>query len=570
MDAQSALDRIRLQVIWDRLIAIVEEQAQVLMKTAFSNVVREAGDLSAGIFNAQGDMLAQAVTGTPGHVNAMAQSVRHFLSRFPAEGMSSGDVFVTNDPWLGTGHLHDFTMVTPVLRDDALLGLFASTCHVLDIGGMGFGPDGREIFEEGLNIPIMHFARRGELNQVMLEILRANVRQPLSVEGDLHSLAASNERGRRRLLELLDEYGLSSLDIVGQWILTRSREAMLRDIRRLKPARHRHRMLVEDHKGNIELAAEVDISHDGIRVDLEGTSGSVPHGINVPLPYTTAYASFGIRCLVGASIPNNAGSLGAVTVTAPKGCILNAQWPSPVSARGMIGQLLPDLIFGCLFKSLPDRTPAESSSCLWGPVLSGRNADNSRYSLVGVHAGGMGARWNADGLSATSYPSGVRCTPVEVTEATSPIIVWRRELSPDTGGAGEFRGGLGQVMEYGHADGMPFLFNAMYQRTRHAPKGRLKGRKGSLGRVTSSSGKRLRGQGRQQILRGEHLILHSPGGGGYGDPGLRDPSLVRRDVIDGLVSVGAAREEYRVSIDELGTIDERETAILRGKAMPDA
>jgi N-methylhydantoinase B len=231
----------------------------------------------------------------------------------------------------------------------------------------------------------------------------------------------------------------------------------------------------------------------------------------------------------------------------------------------MIGQLLPDLIFGCLFRALPDRTPAESASCLWGPVLSGRNADATRYSIVGVHAGGMGARHDRDGLSATSYPSGVRCTPVEVTEATSPIIVWRKELAPDTGGAGRFRGGVGQVMEYGHAEDMPFRLNAMYQRTRHAPKGRLRGGKGALGLVANSKGQKLRGQGRQQISAGTHLTLKSPGGGGYGEPYLRDPSLVRRDVIDELVSVAAARADYGVCIDDQGTIDELETTRVRSK-----
>ena len=209
----SSLDRIHAQILWDRLLAVVEEQAQTLVRTAFSTTVREAGDISAGVFDTRGRMLAQAVTGTPGHVNAMAASVGFFLERHPVGTLRPGDVLLTNDPWHGTGHLNDFTVVTPVFRAERVVALFAATSHIADVGGLGFGPDGRQVYEEGLNIPIGYLYRGGEPNTVLLDILRANVRDPRAAEGDLHSLAACNDAGAARLLATLGPGVVTGVDI---------------------------------------------------------------------------------------------------------------------------------------------------------------------------------------------------------------------------------------------------------------------------------------------------------------------------------------------------------------------
>ena len=231
---ESALNRIRMQIIWDRLLAVVEEQAQTLIRTAFSTTVREAGDLSTGVFDTSGNMLAQAITGTPGHVNAMAASVGFFLRKYPIQVLKPGDVLVTNDPWHGTGHLNDFTVVTPVFQRGHAVALFAATSHIADVGGLGFGPDGRQVFEEGINLPIGYLFREGRLNETMLEILLANVRDPQSAEGDLYSLTACNKAGSDSLLETLDEFGIGNLDSVGRMIIDNSRDAMLSEIRKLK------------------------------------------------------------------------------------------------------------------------------------------------------------------------------------------------------------------------------------------------------------------------------------------------------------------------------------------------
>ena len=532
---QGGLQGIAMQVAWDRLIATVEEQAQAIIRTAFSTTVREAGDLSAGVFDLDGRMLAQAVTGTPGHVNAMAASVGCFLERIPSTEMCVGDVYLTNGPWLGTGHLFDFTVLTPTFMDGRLVAFFASTVHVVDIGGRGFGPDAGQIFEEGLCIPIMPLFKGGEANQSLIEIVRANVREPDQVIGDLYSLAASNEVGGRRLVEMMCEFDLADLGTIGQAIIDISRQAMLDAIGKLPPGTYQAAMTVDGYDKPVELRARMDIDSTGITVDFAGTSPVSSFGINVPLTYSQAYASFGIRCVVGPEIPNNAGSLATIRIMAPAGCILNAERPCAVAVRHVIGQMLPDVVLGCLDQVLPGSVPAEGSSSLWNPMLSGghgmlggqESTQGSEFSITIFHSGGTGARPGKHGLSATAFPSGVRSTPVEITESIAPLIFRRKELRPDSGGAGRFEGGWGQVIEIEHADGEPFAVFALFDRIDYPARGRAGGTNGAPGRIALASGAVLRSKGKQIVPAGDRLILELPGGGGLGQPETGDEPIRR-------------------------------------------
>ncbi len=548
---RSALDQIHMQIQWNRLLSVVEEQAQTLVRTAFSTSAREAGDISAGVFDVQGRMLAQAVTGTPGHVNAMAASVGFFLETYPIDTMAEGDVFITNDPWKGTGHLNDFTVVTPTFLDRRPVGLFACTTHVVDVGGRGFGPDGRQVYEEGINIPIMRLATAGEVDRGLLHLIGVNVRNPVEVEGDIYSLMACNEVGGRRLVDMMREFGLADLDELGRHIIDSSRAGMLEEIRKLPKGTWTNSMRVDGFESPIDLVGTLTVTDDGIEVDFAGTSGTSTYGINVPLTYTQAYASFGVRCVIGGAVPNNAGSLGAVRVTAPEGTILNALHPSAVAARHVTGQMLPDVVLGCLNQIIPGRVPAEGTSCLWNPVLLGGHgvADGdygkSRpFAMNTFHAGGTGARPGKDGLNATAFPSGVRNTPVEVNETIAPLIFWRKEYRADSGGPGTHRGGVGQVMEIAHADGAPFAMNCMFDRVIHAPRGRNGGHDGTAGKLTLASGPSFRGKGRQTIPAGDSIVIEMPGGGGLGDPAARDRAQLAIDVRDGFVSVEQAKAVY--------------------------
>lgn len=543
----SAATEIHLQLLWSRLIAIVEEQAQTLMRTAFSATVREAGDLSAGVFDTKGRMLAQAVTGTPGHVNAMAASVGFFLKKFPIDTLDDGDVLVTNDPWEGTGHLNDFTVVTPVFLNGRAVALFAATSHIADVGGLGFGPDARQVYEEGLLVPISHLFRKGEANAVLVEMLRANVRDPDAAEGDLYSLAACNEAGAVRLCETLKEFNLEGLDAVGAVIIENSRAAMLDEVRKIPFGRYQYSMRIDGYDEPVDLIASVTVSDSGVDVDFAGTSAISAHGINVPLTYTQAYASFGVRCVIGNMVPNNAGSLGVVRVTAPDGSILNAPRPCAVSARHTVGQMLPDVVLGALSKAIPERTPAEGASCLYLPVLlGGRGIGGGADFVVNpFYTGGAGARPGKDGLSCTAFPSGVRNTPVEINEAAAPIIIWKKEYRTDSGGAGRLRGGLGQTLEFGHARGEAFAVSKMFDRIDHPARGRDGGGDGGKGAAQLEDGTRMRGMGRDIIPAGARLIVETPGGGGIGAPADRDPELLARDVRAGFVSDAAAQSTYK-------------------------
>ncbi|QND63230.1 hydantoinase B/oxoprolinase family protein [Mesorhizobium loti] len=529
---------IRMQVMWNRLISVVEEQALTLLRTAFSTSVRESGDLSAGVFNPRGEMLAQAVTGTPGHVNTMAEAVLQFMNEIPREEMYEGDTYVTNDPWKGTGHLHDITMVSPSFLNGELVAFFACTAHVVDVGGRGFGADGKSVYEEGIQIPIMKFAERGKVNLDLVKILRANVREPNQVVGDFYSLAACNEVGHRRLVDMMKEIGLASLDRLGEFIFTRTHDATLERIKALPKGTWSNELVTDGYDTPVKLVAAVSIGDDHLNVDFSGTDPTSRWGINVPIIYSKAYACYALKCVVAPEIPNNAASLALFTISSPTN-ILNAPRPAPVSLRHVIGHMVPDLVLGALAKALPGQILAEGAAALWNIHISVRpvaGGDGRRAEVLMFNSGGMGARPTLDGLSATAFPSGVHTMPIEATEHTGPIVIWRKELRPDSGGDGEFRGGLGQILEIAATEGHEFDFSAMFDRVKHPAKGRDGGEDGIAGIVRLDDGTLMRPKGWQHVPEGRRLVLELPGGGGYGDPAKRSTEARAQDVSRGYVS----------------------------------
>ena len=556
MKETGALATIQRQIQWNRLIAVVEEQAQTMIRTAFSTTVREAGDLSAGVFDLQGRMLAQAVTGTPGHVNSMAESVGHFLAKFPAASMKPGDHYITNDPWLATGHLHDLTVVSPAFRGGKIVGLFANTAHIIDIGGLGMGPEGRSVFEEGLYIPIVKCFDAGAPNETFFDFIRAGSRTPVELEGDIYSLCACNDAGSKRLVEMMNEFAMDSLDDLAEYIFEASRRATLLEIAKLPRGTFRSDIKSDGYEAPVTLKAAMTIHADRIVVDYAGTSGLSGRGINVPPAYCRAYSCFGIKCVVAPEVPNNWASLAPFEMEIPEGSILNAPRPYPVSVRHVIGQLIPDLMMGCLHQAVPDRVNAEGSSALWNPPLrggsqvSGQEAEVDDFEIITFNSGGTGARPAKDGLDGTAFPSGVRTMPVEATENVAPVIFWKKELRPDSAGAGKTRGGFGQIMEIGAKSDAEFAVNAIFDRVANPPKGRDGGGQGAGGWVglNDPNGTVLRTKGFQVIPKGRRLLLKLPGGGGMGDPKARDPELVKRDVADGLITAHAARDVYGVEV----------------------
>jgi N-methylhydantoinase B len=439
------------------------------------------------------------------------------------------------------------------------------------------GPDGRQVFEEGLSIPIMPLAREGRMNEDLLRLVRANVREPLQVEGDIYACAACNDEGSRRLIEMMEEFEIANLDRLGDTIVDASREATLQRIRALPQGTYRNSMTMDGYDKPLLLNAALTISDDGIHVDFDGTSPASGYGINVVLNYCLAYTAFGVKCLVAPDVPNNAGSLAPITVSAPEGCVLNAKRPWPVAARHTVGQMLPDVVAGCLHQAIRGGVPAEGASSLWNPqifgggslvdqVEDGTDANTlPEFSTVIFHCGGAGARPQKDGLSATSFPSGVRTIPVEATESVAPVVFYRREFRESSGGPGLFRGGLGQVIEIGGAGAMPVALLCNFERVHHPARGRNGGRSGAAGIVTLRSGRPIRPKGRQTVPPRDAIQLQLPGGGGFGDPQARDPQRVRDDVLDGLITAEEARRDYGVVIDADGEIDRAETERMRAR-----
>ncbi len=531
---------VHSQIMWNRLISIVEEQALTLVRTAFSTSVREAGDLSAGVFDREGRLVAQAVTGTPGHVNTMAAAVGHFINDIGPERIYSGDVYITNDPWKGTGHLHDITVTTPVFTGETLIGFFASTAHVVDVGGRGYGPEATEIYEEGIRIPIMKWAERGKLNTDLVNIIRNNVREADQVVGDIHGLAASNETGRRRLVAMLDEFEMDGLDDLAEFIFDRTRKATFKALEGVKKGSYKNVMRVDGYDHPLDLVVDLAVSDDGMHADFTGTSPISKFGINVPIVYAQAYFTYGMLVALAPELPNNYASLLPFTVSAPPGVILNATEPDPVSVRHVIGHFVTDLCLGAIAQALPERIPAEGAGALWNFQASARSADladpRPPVEVLMFNSGGSGARPEIDGLTATAFPSGVMTMSAEATEQVGPIVIWRKEIRPDSGGDGEFRGGLGQVIELGPIDGYQFEFSAMFDRVDHPAKGREGGKDGAAGKVYLDDGTPFPTKGVEIVAAGRRIILELPGGGGFGDPADRDPAARENDQVQGYVS----------------------------------
>ena len=560
----SQTSSIELQVMWNRLLSVVDEQAQALMHTAFSPIVRECGDISAGVFDIDGRMLAQAVTGTPGHINTMAESVKYFLGAFPLETMRPGDTYLTNDPWLGSGHLNDFVLVQPTFLRGKPVGLVSCTSHLIDLGGLGMGPDGSDVFDEGLLIPPIRLIDAGSINETLMTMIKANSRAPFQNEGDVYALIACCDVASARLVSMMDEFGIDTLAPMSSYIREVSLRATQEAIRNAPSGRFENRMMIDGYDFEIELVATMHIGDDHIRVDFDGSSGCSQFGINVPLNYATAYSVFGIRCIFAPEVPNNAGSLAPFQVTAPEGCILNAPRPAPVAQRHIIGQLTPDLVLGCLREALPGKIPAEGSSCMYDlPLRSAFDTDRGRnstpFAVELTHNGGTGARPGKDGLSATAFPSGVFGSQVEISESIAPLLIRRRELRPDSGGAGKYRGGLGQIIEVESREGAPFHLFASVDRVKYPARGFKQGHDGARGHIALESGQVLNGKGKQLIPPGEVLIFQTPGGGGYGAPSTRSIKNVVSDLSTGLVSRKSAERDYGVVLDSEGNVDRGST-----------
>jgi N-methylhydantoinase B len=521
-----SFDAIELEVLWQSLIATVNEQAKALQRAAFSPIVREAGDLANAVFDRRGRMVAQAVTGTPGHINSLARAASAILEEYPPDSLVEGDVLITNDPYKTAGQLLDVTVLYPVFREGRVIAFFGSTIHHTDVGGYGIGAGARDVFEEGLWIPITKLMVAGARNRDVWRFILSNVRQPDHMSGDLHAQMASGEVGAQRLLALCARHGLDDIEELADEVITRSEAATRASIRLLPAGTYSASALLDLVDGSritIACAITVDTDLGEIVVDYAGSSGASPFGINVVLNYTHAYTTFTIRSVLNPELPNNHGSLAPIRVIAPVGSIVNAVSPQPCTARHVVGMFLPNALLKALAQIRPEQSMAEGSGAVWTMQVSGHHDDGSPFiTAMFTYAGGVGARATKPGLSACSYPTGIAAVPVEVVEASAPIRFLRKELRQGSGGDGAQVGGLGQTIEFTVDTSRSWQLNAVASRLAVAPEGVFGGEPGSAGSFTVN-GTSVTTQSRITLQPGDLVRLDLPGGGGYGAAPDDDP-----------------------------------------------
>jgi N-methylhydantoinase B len=529
----NTLDPVTLDICWNRLIGVVNEQAAALVRTSFTSIVREAGDLSAGVFDRRGFMVAQAVTGTPGHINSMALAMKHVLAAYPIDTIEPGDVLITNDPWKTSGHLNDVTICSPVFRGRDCVAFFASTCHSADIGGHVLSAEAREVYEEGLFIPIMKLYEGGRLNASLAALIRANTRVPDLVLGDFHAQIAGGSVGGERLLEFMEEFGFERLEPLADEIIARSERAMREAIRGLTPGVFEYSLTSDGFDEPITITCRCEVNGNDLWVDYTGSSPESRRGINVVMNYTEAYTTYGVKVIVSPDVPNNDGAFRPVRITAPAGSILNARPPAPVAARHIVGHFLPHVVAGALRQALPGRVMAEGSANIWGIQLAGKDLSRKPFTYTFFTSGGTGARATKDGLSATAFPSGVLGTPAEVIETLSPLIIEKKALRDGSGGDGRFRGGLGQVIAFRVKTTEPYVCSVLCDRTRIPAQGFFGGGPGLPGQVLIN-GRPPANPKAEQILKPNDVVeVRLPGGGGYGSPAEREPIFRERDRVEG-------------------------------------
>ena len=512
------MDGIELEILWSNLISIVSEQAKSLQRIAFSPVVREAGDLASALFDARGRMVAQANTGTPGHINSLAAAGGHLHRIFEGQ-LEEGDVVITNDPWLSAGHFFDITLLSPIITEGRLIGYVGSTIHHTDIGGYGIGAGARDVHEEGLWIPPLKFFERGKPNKTIHDIIRSNVRTPDHVFGDLAAQVSSGKSGGERLIAMCKRYGLADIEHLSDEIIKRSEESTRAEIRKL-PGGTFHGESQFDVPGGEIITLKTAVTIDNVKgeviIDFAGSSGPSAAGINVVMNYTHAYSTFAIRSCLNPDLPNNHGSLAPIIVTAPKGCIVNCEYPVPVNARHVVGMYVPMPILKALHQVMPDRVLAEGAGAVWTIQIQGKRPNGEAFtSSMFNYSGGMGARKTKSGPSATAYPTGVGAVPIEIMEAVIPIVFDQKELRIGSGGAGREHGGDGQIIKFHMRTPHPWLLNAVPSRLETGPEGLDGGEPGAAGNFQVDD-KPFK-EGKKTLLHAKAVVvLETPGGGGYG------------------------------------------------------
>lgn len=533
--SDTTIDPVRLGLIWRRLDGIADQVAETFVRAAFSVVVRDNYDMAFSLFDDQGRQLTQSRRSIPSFMGTLPHTLSEVLRKFPADGLSPGDIIITNDPWIGTGHLNDISMVHPLFRNGRLIAFAASTAHTVDIGGAP-SPSARDRYEEGLTIPICKIVEAGVESPVVLDFLEENLRQPSETLGDIRAQFAAYRDCDTMLNRMLDEERLDDLTAVADEIIERSELSMRAAIKALPDGSYTDGFTVDGVDKPLWIACTVTIEGDALAVDFAGTSPQVAFPINCVLNYTQAYARYAVKCLLDPHAPNNAGTLKPITITAPEGCLLNATVPVPVWGRHLSGHYVPPAILGAMAEILPSKIVAESGSPLWNVYFAGKKpSGDGNFVKMFFMNGGHGARPHGDGPGCLSFPSNVSNQPIEAFEHQVPLLVTEKAFVPDSGGIGKYRGGNAQRIGFRSVSENPVTMTIRHERVKFPPRGLLGGGPGSAG-IDLVNGEVIPAKSRSDLNPGDEVSFQTAGGGGLYPPEERDPESINADLKAGYIT----------------------------------
>jgi N-methylhydantoinase B len=577
LERGTRLDPVSIQLLWNRLISVVDEAASGLIRTAYTPSVKEYHDFCCALFDEQARMLSHSTVTTAGFLGVVPEVMGNFVRVHPPGTLKPGDVLITNDPWLASGHLIDVTVAAPIFRGGRIVAYALCIVHHLDMGGRMATLESKDIYEEGLKIPILKLYREGELNSTVYEFIRANTRVPEKILGDLRAQLISNNVCARGLLRLMDEYGIEDLRELADEIISRTEASLRRKIAQLPSGTYRYAVRLPPIPGckeRVDIKVAVVIEGDSITLDYRGSSGEVGAAVNCALNATKSYSSYPIKAALDPEVPNNHGALLPVKVIADERSVVNCQPPAATWGRTMISHLYPEIIFGALEKVIPEYVLGGQGCCPANEVyLHGHRRDGRAFMAIANHMGGFGGSSRQDGHAGLCFPFNTRDIPIEVTEAEAPVVYLEKELVSDSAGPGRNRGGLGQRVEFevlggelGPAEGYVASSVRLSGRSEDSDfpvLGRLGGKNGR-GYGLEVNGKPVEHGIYRRLYPGDRVRFNVSGGGGYGDPKTREPGRVARDVAEGYVSVEGARKDYAVAVDaETSLLNREETARLR-------
>ena len=540
---------IDVDIRWSRLISIVDESATTLIRSSFSTLIREARDYTCVFMDAAGESIAQPTSSAPPFVGTMSQTMRAFLKEIPLADWHDGDVVITNDPWIGTGHLNDFSITLPVFDDGILVGFAGIVAHMVDVGGKIWSAAANDVYEEGLQIPITKLVDRHRDVPLVFQFIRSNVRMSDIVIGDMRAMIAAGHLIADRVREMIGEIGLPGFNRTLQAILVRSRTALENAVAEIPAGTYRDSLTMDGREAPLTIMVTITVANRRIVLDYTGSAGEVPYGINCPMCYVYAFSSYPLKALLTPDVPNNDATRQVIEVRAPAGSILNPRHPAPVGGRNLTGHVLYSVIFGALKDVLPARVLADSGAPRPTIILGGTGADGRPFRNMFFLMGGLGAKQGKDGTPCLSFPTNVAATPVEVLEQTTPILIESKALVADSGGAGEFRGGPAQEVIIRNVSGYPMQLSILAERTKFLPRGLFGGAQGGRPLFEHETGAALDPKGVNSVPAQGAVRIRTHGGGGYGDPRRRDRASIEKDLREGYVTAAAARSTYGFGTD---------------------